>query len=142
MPFGGHLPEGLTGLEASDSGALILDHFTSIEVCDSAVGSATPCAAAAEQLRRNHTWITDIPFFRLGGTNISDSAYEAVRRQALSYGGPVGLWTFGSSGSFFVQTVPGSCPAQPTADRFPRARIGLHISVSTRQTAGRRVVKV
>lgn len=61
--FGGHAEE-VSGLEASDSGATFLDHYTWFhpDVCggpnsDSAAISAKACAAAAEQLRRNKTWV-------------------------------------------------------------------------------------
>lgn len=60
MPFGGHLgAKDLSPLEASDSGAGILDHDNASglhEICWAGRSDAGMCRVAAERLRRNGTW--------------------------------------------------------------------------------------
>lgn len=64
LPLGGH-SYNISGLEASDSGAVILDHHTWFDpnVCDDlnlgqAAFNRDKCADAANRLRRNGTWVT------------------------------------------------------------------------------------
>lgn len=91
IPFGGHIAPGSNALEASDSGALIVDHAVHLSECERderpAIRQASPsaCTAAAAHLRRQHTWIA------ITGVMVRplhpDSSFSAFVRRAMRYGG-------------------------------------------------------
>ncbi len=55
IPFAGHLPGAVSLMEASDSGAIAIDHWLPECLSDSARLEA--CAPIAERFRRNNTWL-------------------------------------------------------------------------------------
>jgi hypothetical protein len=59
LPFGGHM-DGVSAIEASDSGAAILDHVNSAgdldQVCLGPSATVDKCRPVAEHLRRNNSW--------------------------------------------------------------------------------------
>lgn len=67
IPFGGHIPTGyVTELEASDSGAGMLDHYGVLPVCVPGAGSRKACDTAAATLRRNGTWLVTTMVMGIG----------------------------------------------------------------------------
>ncbi len=56
MPLGGHIPDSVLPIEASDSGAVIIDHSGQWKECIGDSATIERCSAIAERLRRNGTW--------------------------------------------------------------------------------------
>jgi len=109
LPFGGHM-DGVSAVEASDSGAAILDHVNSAgdldRVCLGASATVDQCRPVAEHLRRNNSWwvptlIRRMSFNRQATPN-PGAATEAVSEHMFAmaakfWGGttPQGSWLSG-----------------------------------------------
>jgi hypothetical protein len=94
IPFGGHLNPGVaTAIEASDSGASILDHSNSNgdleELCLHDSASVDKCRPVAEHFRRNNTWW--VPTYIIQESCYRNEAEDAVQRRVKKVG--QALWT-------------------------------------------------
>lgn len=88
VPFGGHLSaETATAIEASDSGARILDHSLSKDLAGKCLSARTAseaqCSTVAEHFRHNNTWWVPTLF-------IEAYAPRLLRESMLGFGGGSG----------------------------------------------------
>lgn len=96
IPFGGHVMRGNTTIEASDSGASIIDHDWGQPECASYAKSPEPCQKLAQYLRSRGTWfvptmILNTAFSGILGGRINERLSKAA--QALWAGAPfAGNW--------------------------------------------------
>jgi hypothetical protein len=84
IPFGGHLNHGVaTAIEASDSGAGILDHNNSSgdleERCLDDSASVNKCRPVAERFRHNNTWW--VPTYLIQGSCPRNEEEDAVQKR-------------------------------------------------------------
>jgi hypothetical protein len=84
IPFGGHLNHGVaTAIEASDSGAGILDHNNSSgdleELCLNDSASVDRCRPVAERFRHNNTWW--VPTYLIQNTCYRNEEEDAVQKR-------------------------------------------------------------
>ncbi len=100
MPFGGHLrrKEVITPIEASDSGAAIVDHPFAVVACLSTQPAfdVDECRTIIERFRRNGTWsvLTAMAVVGLNGRAAEDVKKRSFERADTFWAGtlPAGNW--------------------------------------------------
>jgi len=89
VPFGGHLPDGVSALDASDSGMSMIDHANTAggldTLCLTDKATLAECRQLAERFKSNRTWWVPTLITGTGGGMRSRAVYERFRAHFLAF---------------------------------------------------------